>query len=52
MKNKIFGKDGSWKENTWQSYFKPKSLLTRGEASYLIMKTLENGVNNSNISLK
>ena len=50
--NAIFGKDGSWKENTWQSYFKPKSLLTRGEASYLIMKTLENGVNNSNISLK
>ncbi|RKW23669.1 hypothetical protein D8B46_03045 [Candidatus Gracilibacteria bacterium] len=50
--NAIFGKDGSWKENTGQSYFKPKSLLTRGEASYLIMKTLENGVNNSNISLK
>lgn len=51
LANSIFDKNNTWKENTWVSHFRPKSIVSRWETAYLLMKTLENWWKN-NLSLK
>ncbi|RKW20733.1 hypothetical protein D8B46_08905, partial [Candidatus Gracilibacteria bacterium] len=49
--NAIFNQKDTWKEATGNGYFKPKSLISRGETAFMIMKSLKNG-NKNNITLK
>ena len=47
----IIGSADTWKEATWNGYFKPKSLISRWETAFMIMKSLKNW-NKNNITLK
>jgi len=37
--------DYSWKDNFWEKYFQPDKQITRWEAAYMLMQTLEVGWN-------
>ena len=49
--NAIFNQKDTWKEATWNGYFKPKSLISRWETAFMIIKSLKNW-NKNNITLK
>lgn len=34
-----------WKDNFWENYFQPDKKITRGEAAYLLMQSLQRNSN-------
>ena len=49
--NSVFNKNETWKEATWENYFRPNSLVTRWETAYLLMKSIKNW-NSNNLTLR